>query len=165
MMCLRFMHKNYLVMFSERSWFKWQLRQGLGTFVVTVTIINTWLMLGDNRGHAKKTHTQCWLSVGYREQTVSGVKVQCFVDPCIHPDLLPAWTLSLYDNVNVDTPINNYYGHYRDLSLTLYIIVKGCVLWPLAHHFHSSFRDCKKRTVKRVMTNTGTTSRYRGSSS
>lgn len=33
------------------------------------------------------------------------MKVQHFVDPSIHPDLLPVWTLRLYNNVTLLPPL------------------------------------------------------------
>lgn len=56
-----------------------------------VTIINTWLRILKDRGHAlKNNNADCWLETGNEQLT--RVKVRCFVDPSIHPDLLPAQT-------------------------------------------------------------------------
>lgn len=54
------------------SWvgLKWLICQGKGTFIVTVTLINMWLRLGNNRGQALKDNNDFWLETGNKQRPV-----------------------------------------------------------------------------------------------
>ena len=96
-LCLRFNHKNDLVKFTETLQFRFQCLISKGQLVLK-TSLKSW----NDHGHASTKKILLTVSQNGRH---------CFVDPSIHPGLLPLWML--YINITH----HNSSIHHSALSL------------------------------------------------